>query len=132
MIVTTRHTRLPTSTFPERNPARIREVTGGPTVELSFLWPFVDTSAKAFGLSRRAFLEHTALKKFVRYRAAAMWVAYHGSMRSQADIGRAFDREHTTVVYNIRQADRRINRGDRDMIECVKAIVAAAQQEMAA
>lgn len=43
-----------------------------------------------------------------RPRHAAMWLAFKTTPRSIADIGRAFGRHHTTVLYGIEAHERRL------------------------
>ena len=56
-----------------------------------------------------------------RARHIAMYVARLMTPKSLEQIGRQFDRHHTTVMYAIRQIDQRIN-NDADLYRDVRAV----------
>ncbi len=62
--------------------------------------------------------QHSPIK---RARHIAMYASRLMTPKSLEQIGRQFDRHHTTVMYGIRQIDRRINT-DVDLYRDVRAI----------
>ena len=62
----------------------------------------------SFGISQLDLLSRRRGRVQARPRQVAMWLARHATPCSLPEIGRAFDRDHTTVMHAIRQVDERI------------------------
>lgn len=71
-------------------------------VELAWI---VEEAALVFGISVDALLGSRRLRVVARPRQAAMWVCKQLTQRSMPSIGRAFGRDHTTVLYGCRTID---------------------------
>jgi chromosomal replication initiation ATPase DnaA len=100
------------STFPPRDRSRVSQVTSEaylPSDVLSFVRPIMVASAKAAGLTTGQFLNDSRTKTAAMPRQAAMWLAYHLTLRSFKDISIVFLRDHTTVVNAVRRTDERLS-----------------------
>jgi len=65
-------------------------------------------TARAYGLPADALRSRSRKQIFVRPRQIAMYLARRYTDASLADIGRAFGRDHTSVMYAIDAVERRI------------------------
>lgn len=60
--------------------------------------------------------------KFVRPRQLAMWIAHMDIGASYSEIGRNFDRDHTTVIYSCGEIQKLVDASDRSTILRINAI----------
>jgi chromosomal replication initiator protein len=65
-------------------------------------------TARAYGLAPEALRSRSRKQVVVRPRQIAMYLARRYTSASLADIGRAFGRDHTSVMYAIDVVERRI------------------------
>lgn len=65
-------------------------------------------TAARFGVTRCDLLSRRQGFAQARPRQAAMWLARHVTPCSFPEIGRAFDRDHSTVMHDIRKVDERM------------------------
>ena len=65
-------------------------------------------TARAYGVSKEALSARSRKQSFVRPRQVAMYLARRYTDASLAEIGRAFSRDHTSVMYAIDVVERRI------------------------
>ena len=62
----------------------------------------------AFGISQLDLLSRRRGRVQARPRQVAMWLARHATPCSLPEIGRAFDRDHTTVMHGIERVEARM------------------------
>jgi hypothetical protein len=67
-------------------------------------------------------LGRRVIRRFVRARQLAMWVARDELDASFPEIGKYFDRDHTTVLYGCREIQKLIDANDRSTILKINAI----------
>ncbi|HXZ86387.1 MAG TPA: helix-turn-helix domain-containing protein, partial [Myxococcota bacterium] len=65
-------------------------------------------TARFYGVAPEALRSRSRRQIFVRPRQVAMYLARRYTDASLADIGRAFERDHTSVMYAIEAVERRI------------------------
>ena len=74
------------------------------------LAPLMAEAAALEGGTLADILGRERTRASVRPRQAAMWLAYKLKPCSLLDLGRAFRRHHTTVLYSVRAYERRLAR----------------------
>lgn len=72
----------------------------------------VEEAADVFGVSVIDLLSKRRDRPLARARQSAMWVAKRLTRHSLPEIGRAFDRDHTTVMHGCRKIDRLLDEGN--------------------
>jgi chromosomal replication initiator protein len=100
-------------------PELVREALGGegagPPLPASDDGPAIEEVQQAvcdvLRVSRADMLSTRRAPAVVRARQLAIYVARAQTPRSLADIARAFDRDHSTVLYSIRTVERRLEAG---------------------
>lgn len=60
---------------------------------------------KAPGVTLRELLSRKRARAFSRPRQTAFWLAFRALNKSRAQIGRAFERDHTTIIHGIAVVD---------------------------
>jgi chromosomal replication initiator protein len=63
--------------------------------------------------------------KFARARHIAMYVARKATDVSYPELGRAFGRDHTTVIYAVRSVQKLVDAGDARVIRALNVIHAS-------
>lgn len=92
-----------------------------PTCEM-----IIQIGCRHFGISRNDVLSDRRTRPLVRWRQIIIFVMKEHTLRSLPDIGRRVGgRDHTTVLHAVRQIERMIQGGDKDIIEHVEALRAA-------
>lgn len=64
--------------------------------------------AALYGIDLEALLGRARSKTLAEARSVAMWAARHRLGWSFPELGRAFDRNHTTIMYNVGEVELRI------------------------
>lgn len=90
-----------------RRPERLSALVGV-DLEMPFLKALVTATAAAAGCPRALVLSERRDRTLVTHRHAGMWIAYHATLRPLPEIGRAFHRDHTTVLHAIQATERRL------------------------
>lgn len=86
----------------------------------------IRATAYAAGLTRAELTGALRYRTIVHARQAAMWIAQRGTRRSYPEIGRAFGgRDHTTVLFGVRQVTTRLARGDEGCAHLIDDILDA-------
>lgn len=80
--------------------------------------------ARRFGVTMLDLASRRRDLRTARPRQAAMWLARHTTLHSLPEIGRAFSRDHTTVLAAIRRIDE-LMAADRGFAAAVWALRAA-------
>jgi chromosomal replication initiator protein len=78
--------------------------------------------ARRYQLCVRELLSRRRATQLVRPRQIAMWLAQHITPCSLPEIGRAFDRDHTTIAHGVGKVDD-LMRADRVFAETVLALM---------
>ena len=68
----------------------------------------IEATATAFGVSARDLLSTRRVSSLVSARHAAMWLARKLTTHGYLGLGRAFRRDHTTVMYGVTRAEQRM------------------------
>lgn len=66
----------------------------------------IDLVASEFAVPRRVLCSHRRNAGAVEARQAGMWLARHVTRQSYPAIGRAFDRDHTSVIYAVSRIEQ--------------------------
>lgn len=61
-------------------------------------------------------------RKFARPRQLAMYLAWSKTQKTYPQIGRAFRRDHTTIMHGVRVIRDRLAAGDTDLIEAAASL----------
>lgn len=116
--------------------ARMRAVLIQPRIILSFsidapVRSILLMAAEAWGLSTIDLLSARRTKELIEPRWAAAWTARQTLSHSLPMIARALNRDHTTILSSLRQADRLRRR--QWQFRCITdAMVAAVERQQAA
>lgn len=76
----------------------------------------IDIVCEIAGVERWQMLSERRRKRDVRARQCAMWLAYRSTGHSYPTIGRAFNRDHTTVMHAVRVFESRTTRDNREAL----------------
>jgi chromosomal replication initiation ATPase DnaA len=90
----------------------------------------IDTAAQYFGVTCEEMVGRSRKQPLVHFRQIAMSVAYLGPS-NLPEIGRAFGRDHTTVLYAIENVIQRIDEGDVETYVAMRSIVALMTGDLA-
>lgn len=82
--------------------------------------------AAAAGITSREILSERRERRAVQARHAAMWLAREMSGYSYPAIGRAFRRDHTSVLYGVARTETRLAR-DADFADWMRTLERAIQ-----
>ena len=85
--------------------------------------PVLETAARYFGISVASILTDRRTWPLVRQRQIAMFVAWEATGRSYPAVGRAFSRDHTTIIHGTRVIRQCLDAGDPETGEAVMAIM---------
>lgn len=105
-----------------RRPERLA-VLVGVTINVPLLKALVTAAAVAAGVSRAQMLGALRDKTITVHRHAGAWIAYHATARSLPEIGRAFSRDHSTVLHAIRATERRLADAPEETTAVIQQIV---------
>lgn len=72
------------------------------------LWLIKFYCCEEFRISEVEFLSGRRDKGIVKARIAASWIAREFTLHSFPTIGRAYSRDHTTIIYSISQAEKKM------------------------
>lgn len=89
--------------------------------------PYVNAVAEATGIPAWVFYGRGKKKKIAEARQLVMYLANRGGM-SLSDIGRALNRDHTTVMHGVRAEAKR--RGDAKCVKALELAVAAKPRDV--
>jgi hypothetical protein len=106
LAVNSKRCRLGLYVFPPRSPFRIADVIAAASAE--------------FGVPVREILSECRERSTARARQAAMYLARELTLASYSVIGRAFNRDHTTVIHGCRIIEQ-LMATDRDLRRRVEA-----------
>lgn len=87
-----------------------REVLGQAVVSGPDLDRIIQTTARKFNLPVKEMLSRSRLKRIVECRSVAIYLSRRLTDHSLAEIGRRFDRSHSTVVHAVDRVERAIHR----------------------
>jgi len=65
---------------------------------------------KEFKISELEFLSNRRDSQFVKARIAASWIAREFTLHSFPSIAMAFNRDHSTIIYSINQAEKKMEK----------------------
>ena len=65
---------------------------------------------KEFKISELEFLSNRRDSQFVKARSAASWIAREFTLHSFPIIARAYNRDHTTIIHSINQAEKKMEK----------------------
>jgi chromosomal replication initiator protein len=63
-----------------------------------------------FNISELEFLSNRRDKEFVKARIAANWIAKEFTLHSFPTIGGVFNRDHTTIIHSVSQAEKKMEK----------------------
>ena len=92
-------------------------VSAGPTIEM-----IQRAVAREFGLQTGDLSARRNARHVAHPRQIAMYICKMRTRASLSEIGRAFDRHHTTVLHSIRKIERNIEK-DKELLDSVTALI---------
>lgn len=75
-----------------------------------------------FNISELEFLSNRRNSQFVKARIAASWIAKEFTLHSFPTIGGVYNRDHTTIIHSINQAEKKMEK-DPDFCESIIKII---------
>ncbi len=85
----------------------------------------IDVMCEIAGVERWQMLSERRHRRTTRARQAAMWLAHRATGKSYPTIGRAFNRDHTTVMHAVKVFESRTSEAERnDLLAEVHALAA--------
>lgn len=79
-------------------------------IDTKNLWMIKFYCCEEFKISELEFLSQRRDKGIVKARIAASWIAREFTLHSFPTIGRAYNRDHTTIIHSINQAEKKMEK----------------------
>jgi chromosomal replication initiator protein len=79
-------------------------------IDTENLWMIKFYCCKEFKISELEFLSNRRYSQFVKARGAASWIAREFTLHSFPIIARAYNRDHTTIIHSINQAEKKMEK----------------------